>query len=234
MVHPPGASLVESSIQSGPDSRTDWLTPTGTGQRLELQRWNHGATEEGAGTLLVVCNAALSEREQALLKGWDGPAARLRPLGHVPIDERRHAQYPGYTWCYNLPLLAHRAHDVLTALQYLAQEEPSRPVTLVGLGDAAPAVVIAAALAHTSLAQVLVDGAWDFDQIAALDDPNFLPRALRHGGLGAFAALISPITLHWLGEVPPGIEALYASEGARVMGRDPENATAILDWLQLR
>jgi hypothetical protein len=234
MVHPPGVRLVESSIQSGPDSRTDWLTPTGTGHRLELQRWKHEAKSGAAGTLLVVCNAAVSESEQSLLEGWAGATALLRPLASVPVDERRHPQYPGYTWCYNLPLLAHRAHDVLTALQYLAQEEPSRPVTLVGLGDAAPAVVIAAALAHTSLAQVLVDGAWDFDQIAELDDRNFLPRALRHGGLGAFAALISPITLHWLGEVPPGIEALYASEGARVLGRDPENATAILDWLQLR
>ncbi|MEO2163705.1 MAG: hypothetical protein ABGY29_14395, partial [bacterium] len=234
MVHPPGVRAIESRIQSGSDPQTTWLTPVGMGQRLELTRWNHEATDESAGTLLVVCNAAPSEREQVLLKGWDGPAAMLRPLGGVPVDERRHAQYPGYTWCYNLPLLAHRAHDVLTALQYLAQEEPSRPVTLVGLGDAAPAVVIAAALAHTSLAQVLVDGAWDFDQIAELDDRNFLPRALRHGGLGAFAALISPTTLHWLGEVPPGAEALYASEDARVTGRDPENAAAILDWLQPR
>ena len=107
-------------------------------------------------------------------------------------------------------------------------------MTLVGLGNAAPAVVIAAALAHTSLAQVLVDGAWDFDQIAELDDRNFLARALRNGGLGACADRIGPITWRGLGEVPPGIEARYASEGARVLGRDPENATAILDWLQPR
>lgn len=234
MVHPPAPRPVEASIRSGPDSRTDWLTPTGTEHRLELQRWNHDAKSGAAGALLVVCHAAVSDRERALLKDWDGPAAMLRPLGNVPVDERRHAQYPGYTWCYNLPLVAHRAHDVLTALQYLAQEAPSRPVTLVGLGDAAPVVVIAAALAHTSLAQVLVDGAWGFDQITELDDPNFLPRALRHGGLGAFAALISPTTLHWLGEVPSGAEALYASEGARMVGRNPENATAILDLLQPR
>jgi hypothetical protein len=234
MIQPPAARVIRSSTRPGPDAVTVWLTPTGTGQRLELRRWNHEAADEGAGTLLVVCNATVSERERFLLKGWSGPTALLRPLASVPVDERRHAQYPGYTWCYNLPLLAQRAHDVLTTLQYLAQENPSRPVTLVGLGDAAPAVVIAAAFAHTPVAQVLVDGEWDFDQIEELSDPNFLPRALRHGGLGAFAALISPTPLHWLGDVPPLARALYASEDARLVGSVAGDADSLLHRLQGR
>ncbi len=226
LIQPLQGFALDAAIKEAPTGDRTVLTPKGTGQRVELQRRLKPLSPTG--TLLLVYNSEPSVRERELLTAWNGPVAQLRPIVGVPVDDPRHAQYPGYTWCYNPSLLAQRVHDVQVAVQYLAEDESTGPLTLVGLGSSAPVVAVAAAFSSAQLSQVIVEGGWDFDQIESLNDPNFLPRASRHGGMGAFAALICPTPLLWLGEAPPLAEALYAKEGAQLGVSLEQDAASIL------
>ena len=134
-------------------------------------------------------------------------------LGPVPTDANRHSTYVGYTWGYNPTLFAHRVRDVLASIIHAGRDGDR--VALIGLGDAAPWVVCAAALAGDAVDRVVIQGGWDFDRIESLDDPQMLPGALRWGGLPAFAALIAPTPMLWVGEeqAPAIVRAAYAAAG---------------------
>lgn len=135
----------------------------------------------------------------SLQTGAKGSAYRL------PADER-HDRHPAYTWGHNPTILAHRTQDLLTARLHVAETAGVEQITMVGLDGAAPLAICAVALAPEAFDRVVVHGGWDFDQVRDLDDPQMLPGALRWGGLPAFAALIAPTPMLWLGDdYPPAI-----------------------------
>jgi hypothetical protein len=167
----------------------------------------------------------------ALLTGehLEDPRATPAPL---PVDRNRHGDDPGYTWGYNRTLLAHRVQDVLTAIAFARDLPGARRINLYGNDDAGGWAVLARALAGDAVARTAAEWRWSFAAIESMDDPNFLPGALRYGGLPAFAGLIAPAPL-WLvdtTEVPGGIRARYAAAGApdavRVAGKQE-----LLGWL---
>jgi dienelactone hydrolase len=104
--------------------------------------------------------------------------------------------YSGYTFGYNRPVLSNRVRDVLTLVGSVRKSRKSGPVRLVGTGGAGVWVLLAAALAGDAVEQTVVDlQGFSFSGVESTSDPNFLPGALKYGGLGGLAALAAPAKL---------------------------------------
>ena len=139
-------------------------------------------------------------------------------LPQLPVDERRHSGYSGYTFGYNRPLLAWQVHDTLTAIGFARGLEGVKSVRLVGRGFAGPSAILARALARDAVDVAVVAWQWksSFDSPVTLDNGDSFPGAKRYGGLASFAALSAPAEL-WLADAPGKrkiIEAAYRSAGA--------------------
>ncbi len=137
----------------------------------------------------------------------------------LPVDDERHESHVSYTFGYNRTLLAERVSEVLAAVDQapaLLGAAPGQGICLRADADSAPWILLAAALAGDRVSHVAVEYGWDFDQVASTDDPNFLPGAMRWGGMEFYAALVAPRPLLLVGcdEVPPVIRGAYAAHGA--------------------
>lgn len=149
------------------------------------------------GVTILLPRLALEEEVTA------GKPAQLR------VDER-HGSYAGYTWCYNRVLVAERTRDLLVAIAGARKIEGVRRVALWGEGRAGSQALLAAALGHRDLDAVLVDAERRFADVTSLDDRDFLPGALRYGGLDGFAALVLPVHLE-LAQAKDGWPATVAT-----------------------
>ena len=99
--------------------------------------------------------------------------------------------YAGYTYGYNLSLLAQRVRDVLIVVR--AHGLSKEPVHLVGWGEFGPVAILAKALAGDAVTKTAADlNQFHFEGIDKTDDPMMLPGAVKYGGLGAFLALCAP------------------------------------------
>jgi hypothetical protein len=107
------------------------------------------------------------------------------------IARNRRVQNPreaaAYTFGYNDTLLVQRVHDLFTVLQFLrSQAHPPRAVALVALDGTAPIAAVARALTGNAIQQTLIDTHhFRFANVAALDDPAFVPAAAKYGDLPA-------------------------------------------------
>lgn len=102
-------------------------------------------------------------------------------------------RYAGYTFGYNASMFAQRVHDVLTAVAYV-QEHERKPeaIALVASGEQAGPIALAAALqAGDAIKRMEVElhGA-KFSNIGRMDDPMFIPGALRYGGVPGLVRLV--------------------------------------------
>lgn len=226
----------EGSVEIVPGERL-LLRRRGTSEavpaRLVLpERWNGtvvvavgdlGEVEFGTAGLLAI---------EPLLTGKDGSAETLS----LPVDGRRHGTFVGYTFGYNKTLLAERVHDILTGIAYARDLEGTRRVCLLGVGEAGPWTLLARALAEGAVARLAAEWSWSFAEIASLEDENFLPGALRHGGLSAFTALSAPGELRLLGRdaLPEIVASVYhAASAPRSVMVAPAPLTAeTVRWLR--
>jgi len=149
------------------------------------------------------------------------------------------AQYAGYTFGYNRPLVAERVHDILTAIAFAKSHPQTRRVHLVGWESAGPWVVMARALAGDAVSRCAADmNGFRFDSVRTNDDPMMLPGALKYGGMGAFAAMCAPgdLLLHnhrgtGIGRLVP--LAYRAANAEAHVRREAEKLSpeAVVDWL---
>ena len=96
------------------------------------------------------------------------------------IDEN----YPGYTYGYNRPLLAHRVRDILTLIRLATIHPEVKSVDLVGTGDAGLAVLLARSAIDEGVGLCLADlNGFAFSSVKTPDDPRLLPGAWKYGGL---------------------------------------------------
>lgn len=230
-------SLPESSaVESQPVSEA--LTPDG-GSLRKLVLARAGSGEELPAVLqtpgdwngVVVVAVSAGGRRELLAAGvvdrlLARRAAALLPdvlltgegadAGPLPVDRQRHGRFAGYTYGYNATLLAHRVHDVLTAAAHARGLPGVRSVRLLGTDGAGPWVVLAQALAGGGIERTAARWGWDFDQVREISDPNFLPGALRYGGMASFAGLCAPAELRLFGggAPPERVAACYAAAGA--------------------
>lgn len=101
--------------------------------------------------------------------------------------------YAGFTYGYNRSLLAHRVHDILTALAFAKTMLKAKTVHLVGWGEAGPWTVLAKAMAGNVVDKLAADlNQFRFDAITETGDPMMLPGAVKYGGMPAFLALCAP------------------------------------------
>lgn len=93
---------------------------------------------------------------------------------------------------YNRTVLANRVNDILATIAAAQKLADGGRVNLIGVGEAGPWCLLAAALAGDKLHRVVIDANhFDFDQVKSESDANFQPMMLRYGGLYAFVPLIS-------------------------------------------
>ncbi|QDT56633.1 hypothetical protein Pan44_46900 [Caulifigura coniformis] len=109
------------------------------------------------------------------------------------------ANFPGYTYCYNAPLISQRARDIVLAHDALERFGTVGPVHLVGVEGAGPWTLLAQAQMRSPTSKTIVDlNRFRFQNITSADDPNVLPGALRYGdiqGLAALAAIGGKLTI---------------------------------------
>src|SRR5262249_3240982 len=67
------------------------------------------------------------------------------------------AGFAGYTFGYNRPLVAQRAHDILTAVAFAKTHDKTKAVHLVGFEKAGSWVLLARAAAGDAVARTAVD-----------------------------------------------------------------------------
>jgi dienelactone hydrolase len=163
------------------------------------------------------------------------------PAKNRTVREDREAA--AYTYGYNHPLLAQRAHDVLTvlvALQRGGLGDLGRPrrVMLAAFGETAPVAAAARAVAGAAIAKTALDTrGFRFAELADWRDPSFLPGGAKYLDLPGFLAA-HPLPLWLAGEPEPTTAeaAAYAAFGgdAWLTRHDGPAETAPLaaaDWL---
>lgn len=163
------------------------------------------------------------------------PVTRQRSL---PNEEA----FAGWTYCYNLPLYAHRVHDVLAAIALAGQTERVKQVFLVGVGGAGKWAAGASAQARGKLAGIAIDaGGFRFGDVKDVYHVDFLPGAVKYGDMPTLLSLSAPTPM-WLtgagdGAIP-AVESAYRSLGAPsrlTMMPPPESsgseAMAVAKWI---
>ncbi len=107
------------------------------------------------------------------------------------------ANYAGYTYGYNRPLLAEQVRDIVLSVALFRQAGVQtgiiKRIYLIGWGQAGPATLLAKAICGDAVTRAVIDlDEFRFDKIQKTDDPMMLPGALKYGGLPAFTALCAP------------------------------------------
>ncbi len=163
----------------------------------------------------------------------DFDAANLFPVA------RRHKEYPGFTWGYNRTLIAQRVHDILTAVAGAKSLPGTRAVHLAGVRGAGGWVVLASALAGDAVRKTVAETSLDFGAIVSFDDPDYLPGALKYGGMPFFTALCSPRELRLVSDsavpevVPKVVRDAYAAAGPAdaVRAVNSERGLELAEWV---
>lgn len=192
------------------------------------------------GKISLLMNNKIHPLVQRLLEA-DFRVRAIDPLGigeHVgekpwTVD----ATYAGYTFGYNLPLLAQRVRDVLLVVR--AHAEAKIPLLLVGWEEFGPIALLAKALDGGAITKTAADvHGFDFAKIDKTDDPMMLPGAVKYGGLGAFLALCVPDEVLVYNHHGTGIErisrAAYRAAGAAhklMLNPEKLDAAQVIEWL---
>jgi len=107
-------------------------------------------------------------------------AADLRPVNQT---------FCAFTLGYNRSLLAERVHDILTLVAF-AKGRESKFVHQVAFGGAGHWGLLAKGLAGEAILRSAIDlNGFDFDQVKSTSDENYLPGAMKYGGIMTFASL---------------------------------------------
>ncbi len=147
-----------------------------------------------------------------------------------PLTKTRRVEnsrdYAGFTFGYNRPLFAERVDDLLTVISVIRDANglqgqgasvPER-VYLVGTGGAGPIAAAAQAQPGSKIDRLAIDtGHFRFADLKSIDDPDFLPGAVKYGDLEAILALSAPNDLWITGDSPNQLDlprAAYHAAGA--------------------
>ncbi len=171
-----------------------------------------------------------------LFRQTEAPPARNRTVR----DDREAA---AYTYGYNHPLLAQRAHDLLTVLAALRSGQVGdlgrpRRVMLAARGGPAPIAAAARAVAGTAFDKTALDTrGFRFAELTDWRDARFLPGGAKYLDLPGFLAA-QPLPLWLAGEPEPTATAAaaYRASGddawlTRFAGAPQATPLAAAEWL---
>ncbi|QDU56653.1 alpha/beta hydrolase family protein [Aeoliella mucimassa] len=227
------------------------LTPETSSGRLALWISRQGKQS-------VYSNGSLaSEVQQLLDNGVTVLAIDLYGQGDFTPDGRSisrqryqaaydlppNGSFSGYMYGYNHPLFCQRVHDILTAIAYARDLNPSKqPIYLVGMHGAGHWVAAARSQAGELVQRAVIDaGDFDFGQVTSVVAPDFVPGSVKYLGLPGLMALGAPydtclITNHADSDKWKLVQDAYrssrASESLKVIS-DPsdEGNQQAIDWL---
>ncbi|HWA96998.1 MAG TPA: acetylxylan esterase [Pirellulales bacterium] len=167
-----------------------------------------------------------------------------------PVKQQRLVQGPkigapagfaGYTFGYNHSLFAQRVHDLLSVISFVRNHDRQpEAVYLVGVRGAGPWAAAARVIAGSAVDRAAIDTeAFRFAELAAFDDPNFAPGAVKDGDLPGLLALSAPFDLWVAGEGSSGPELTsgtyraleHGSSATFFDGPSDSVADAAVDWL---
>jgi hypothetical protein len=176
----------------------------------------------------------------------------FNPSGQPPAAEQMWLQsdgksawspFAGYTFGYNHPLFVRRVHDVLTMLAFARRHElQPEQIHLVGIGDVAgPIVAAARSQAGDAVATTFVDvGDFQFGRITSLDDPMFVPGAVKYLDIDGLLSLSAEEEIVVATEERlPAFEAVKSAIHARATGgaasqTDVQNRQQLLERIIAR
>jgi lysophospholipase L1-like esterase len=189
------------------------LTPDGEVQGLAL--WFDPA---GTGHLFNAQGLPEKAVQQLLDQHWAVASADLYLTGPEADSQNRYVQrfhqittshepstpgedYSGFVYGYNRPLISERVSDIQHITEALNLKN-YKAVAWIGTGEAGLWTILSrAAQADSSQADgplektIVVLNAFRFSELTSAADPDFLPGALKYGGIGGLAGLISPAPL---------------------------------------
>lgn len=147
------------------------------------------------------------------------------PNGHGQDANRPvNKEFAGYTFGYNRSVLAERVHDVLTLVAF-AKSRESKFVHQVAWEGAGVWGLLAKGAAGEGILRSAIDlNGFDFDSIKSATDENFLPGALKYGGVMSFVSLcrVGETALY---RTPAGKEPPLPNRGVR------EGKGRMVDWV---
>jgi hypothetical protein len=161
--------------------------------------------------------------------------------GAAPTQTRKVAnprEAASYTHAYNHALLAHRVHDVLTAIAW-AQGDGARKVHLVGLKGAGHWAAAARAVAQHDVEKAAIDtDGFRFGRVPDIRHPDFLPGGAKYGDIPGMLWAAGPHHKLWLAGETEATAAAAISR-YKAFGRynlklaEPADATSVaaVDWL---
>jgi hypothetical protein len=174
------------------------------------------------------------------LLGQGASVADRQPRTRQPCLPGEEA-FAGWTYCYNLPLMAHRVHDILAAVVLARQAgSPGQEVDLVGIGGAGPSVAAAVARAQGLVTRAAIDTqGFRFADLKDVYGVHFVPGAAKYHDLPGLMALAAPTPLWVAGEgsqIPRLVRDAYSAAGkadhATVFaGEGDDVAMAAVAWL---
>ena len=151
---------------------TIWLDGAGKSALFTAEGQPIPAVQKLAAAGMAVCSADLFLTGEYLNAG-EAPT--------YTVDEN----YPGFTYGYNRPLLAHRVRDILTLIRTATIHPEVKSVHLVGTGEAGLPVLLARSALDGGVGRCLADlNGFAFSSVKTVDDPRLLPGALKYGGVG--------------------------------------------------
>jgi dienelactone hydrolase len=161
-----------------------------------------------------------------------------KPIAKAPLVNG-HIEF---TFGYNPPMFAQRVRDLLTLLAFARNKENlgTERVDMIGLNGAGHWVAAVRAIAGDKIDRAAIDtGGFRFANIAAFDNPDFLPGGAKYNDLPGMIALSAPNALWLAGEgenLPPIVAAAYRAAGqlekATVFsGAEQQRENAAVEWL---
>lgn len=155
--------------------------------------------------------------------------------GKEPAYPKVQEAFPGYTFCYNRPLLSQQVHDLLTGVAVARSLQGVKRTVLFGGIQSLLARIVAGDKVDDALLQIR-------DPLpmatASSQDPLFLPGVLKYGGYYGLAAAAAPHKLFFMtppAGSDPGLEALktaYSQSTSPLTSDGPPSKEKFLERLK--
>lgn len=208
-----------------------WLTPTGKDGLFQMS----GKVKPQVWRLLKagysVIGVDLMGQGEHVSEEFPAGAKRQRSL---PGEEA----FGGWTYCYNMPLLAQQVQDLVTVVNRAG----GSAFNIIALGEMGPVAAVALSQTEDQVLRAAIETrGFRFSKVTDIDNPRFLPGAVRFGDVPGALSLAAPTRLWIAGEgrqLPEIMRASYKAAGlddklTAYTGTDPE-ADAVTWILETR
>ena len=184
--------------QSRTSQQIPWVLIEPANPSGEVTVWIDG---RGKQALFEADGRPISAARKLLEKGQTVLSADVLLTGeYLPTEVSAsppvNSQFAGYTFGYSRPLIADRVRDILTMVALAESQPEAKSVHLLGTREAAPWVLLARGQLGERISGTLVDlGDFSFAGLTDTAHPDFLPGALKFGGLGGLLAANGPVAV---------------------------------------